>query len=1126
MKSREQAAVEGPQRESAPQAAPLSPAQPALLRLSRTLGNQAVLRYLQRKCSCGGTCDACKSGSLPIGQSNDSYEREADETAERVTSGAVLQRKCSQCKEEDEEERARKLQRQETATGPATAPPVVHEVLNSPGQPLDQATRGFMEPRLGGDFSGVRIHTDSRAAESARSVSALAYTVGRNIVFASGQYSPESAAGKRLLAHELTHVVQQQQWGGPGTLAASSSAPMIASEHSAAECEAEALSHRLVAGESVAGRKLAAPSGRMHRSISIRPTDPASALLLSALTRLTGRPATATGGTLALGNPTPGAAASSGTVTDYVQRAISATRTYTLQSGATTPGGAAVRGVRVETAPSGGGVTITINTGDIGAFTWTADELVSEGIVNAVSANDRTTATFPAAAAAPAAPGAPVPAAPTNLDDLLATPLPFANAVLRRRAIDLIRQRVPAVATNISLEVDVDLALQNGSGVTLAEMLRGLETNTPFRINQAIAGNRVDATYFDPRMTPGASEQQRIPRREVTFPVGPGTATPSGGPVPGGTPCSAAAIAEVTAHLANVRRLVGNAITLLSSTANLDPPLITNFGPTGPANRARIAANYRLILSELTLERHGWICTPRGGPGCPPNITGTSSPGQTLVNLCIESSAPLVPNEKTVLHEVAHCTGIGSLRVGSETYWWQSGYPGSDPLHNADSYAQFPMAAATYIMLHPPAVTPTTGTQSTQGAPQPWPNPSSSSTVTPTGPPPVLQKTPLHGTEGIHQEIAESYRSRRGLPTGGRDAFGQQTGPTDAEIVYGGLAFPVPLSQLESMTPWSLAHEDPLRLVAPAGSTRPATDPTYDDYARARAVIRFLHNLKNLTYDYETDHRPAGREPTPAELLILDRNLSQLLSTFNVRSLVSGTTAGGRGLPTAPGGTTASLAGRARIVGSIGDFAGKRYQLERWAGADRFMNAPPAQLETNVRSIWADPAVGVTAASGARVTTAEKVASVWFQTAMFSALEPAFYFPDEDKFYLSSHVDLTTLEGQDTARHETVHLLAGRETTRQAFITRFGANWMTYWRPFEEGMAEFVNISSRTPAQTPPSAAGSGGVISGYGQYYRKVQRLMALSGVGRDAVMQAYFTGRISQTMFQQWQNVVDTAP
>lgn len=89
-------------------------------------------------------------------------------------------------------------------------PQSVHEVLGSPGQPLNTSTRSFMESRLGHDFSNVRVHTDTRAAESARAVNALAYTVGRNIVFGSGHYAPGTSEGKRLVAHELTHVVQQR----------------------------------------------------------------------------------------------------------------------------------------------------------------------------------------------------------------------------------------------------------------------------------------------------------------------------------------------------------------------------------------------------------------------------------------------------------------------------------------------------------------------------------------------------------------------------------------------------------------------------------------------------------------------------------------------------------------------------------------------------------------------------------------------------------------------------------------------------------------------------------------------------------------------------------------------------
>lgn len=85
----------------------------------------------------------------------------------------------------------------------------VHEVLQAPGQPLDTATRAFMEPRFGYDFSRVRVHADVAGAESARSVNAVAYTVGRDVVFGAGQYAPGQEAGRKLLAHELAHTIQQ-----------------------------------------------------------------------------------------------------------------------------------------------------------------------------------------------------------------------------------------------------------------------------------------------------------------------------------------------------------------------------------------------------------------------------------------------------------------------------------------------------------------------------------------------------------------------------------------------------------------------------------------------------------------------------------------------------------------------------------------------------------------------------------------------------------------------------------------------------------------------------------------------------------------------------------------------------
>src|SRR5207302_6062309 len=112
---------------------------------------------------------------------------------------------CAECKAKREATLQRSAGNQVTAPAPTTAPPIVHDVLSSPGQPLDAGTRAFMEPRFGHDFGQVRVHTDARAAESARAVNALAYTVGQDVVFGAAQYAPETAAGRRLLAHELTH---------------------------------------------------------------------------------------------------------------------------------------------------------------------------------------------------------------------------------------------------------------------------------------------------------------------------------------------------------------------------------------------------------------------------------------------------------------------------------------------------------------------------------------------------------------------------------------------------------------------------------------------------------------------------------------------------------------------------------------------------------------------------------------------------------------------------------------------------------------------------------------------------------------------------------------------------------
>jgi Domain of unknown function (DUF4157) len=165
---------------------------------------------------------------LTINNPNDKFEQEADAVSGKVMQMETpsvqkkidtdsffspspvlitpLQRKCDNCKEEE------KLQRKEINSEGITAQNNLENYvsgLQSGGQELPNEVRNFYEPRFGYDFSNVKIHTDNVASKSAQSINALAYTSGSNIVFNSNQYSPNTDSGKRLLGHELTHVVQQ-----------------------------------------------------------------------------------------------------------------------------------------------------------------------------------------------------------------------------------------------------------------------------------------------------------------------------------------------------------------------------------------------------------------------------------------------------------------------------------------------------------------------------------------------------------------------------------------------------------------------------------------------------------------------------------------------------------------------------------------------------------------------------------------------------------------------------------------------------------------------------------------------------------------------------------------------------
>ena len=157
---------------------------------------------LQRKCACGGTpgptgeCEECRK------------TREAGMLQRKVAQPSILSHQRSE------------------------VPPTVQEVLRSVGQPLDAETREFMEPRFGYDFGHVRLHTDAKAADSANSVHAHAYTVGQNVVFGENKYGPTTQAGRELLAHELAHTIQQRN--STGVLQSSDSSGIFESSATAA----------------------------------------------------------------------------------------------------------------------------------------------------------------------------------------------------------------------------------------------------------------------------------------------------------------------------------------------------------------------------------------------------------------------------------------------------------------------------------------------------------------------------------------------------------------------------------------------------------------------------------------------------------------------------------------------------------------------------------------------------------------------------------------------------------------------------------------------------------------------------------------------------------------------------
>lgn len=181
---------------------------PVMMRQPAQSRSQASLQIPVARCACGGSCPRCDKTSslqtkLAISEPGDSFERQADQVAHEVMATATVPSVSGL---------SSRIQRFTGSAGGQSivVPDSVTQTLASPGQALEPALRRQMEPRFGYDFSQVRVHLGDQAERSAHDVNAEAYAVGHDMVFGTGKYAPGTRAGQQLIAHELTHVVQQR----------------------------------------------------------------------------------------------------------------------------------------------------------------------------------------------------------------------------------------------------------------------------------------------------------------------------------------------------------------------------------------------------------------------------------------------------------------------------------------------------------------------------------------------------------------------------------------------------------------------------------------------------------------------------------------------------------------------------------------------------------------------------------------------------------------------------------------------------------------------------------------------------------------------------------------------------
>lgn len=384
----------------------------------------------------------------------------------------------------------------------------------------------------------------------------------------------------------------------------------------------------------------------------------------------------------------------------FVRRAIHSQRVYRLRLGNNDLSGKPVRGASWET--QGTDVVITVNPAHTGETVWTSAELLLQEIASAVAKNDPEQTPSGSKSIG-------------TVDEMLTARLPYGSTD------NSTPDEIKGLHKNTNAEVaaymknyigrltnpQISRVIGNASranGVSLREIIHGVETNTPFRREQRRVGDRVFVTYEDPVGAGGGNPSHKttfVPGADATAqPLLPGVGGQCNDQqkrVAANSCCTPAMITEIGKHLDTARAFTQRAITRLASEADTRCYLKQHFGAQGTtANEREIVNRLSMASGELFLSRHEWKCREAGSNqlGCKKEVymvgkrritettRGVTPTGDIVIVMCVTPGASFI-EWPSVLHEVVHRTGI----VGEEKYEGSPGYPGGNAMENADSYA-------------------------------------------------------------------------------------------------------------------------------------------------------------------------------------------------------------------------------------------------------------------------------------------------------------------------------------------------------------------------------------------------------------------------------------------------------